>query len=210
MKTRIFLLAFIACQLSAATVTGGFVRVTGQGSVSGEFTLSGENFSASGQFGGPLIWPTDSCAILLVGDSCSPKGYVLGNDFGNGSGTVNGTTHSVVRFGDLHAEKPSIFDFVGGSIAIPGPGMFSGPFTFQGSLCGTDEAGIQNPCLVDLPELTGSGIVTMTVHEYLVEPGIIARTVSEATYTFLVPEPNTFLLAVSVFLLLGLRTLRYR
>jgi hypothetical protein len=173
---------------SAATVTSGYVTVTGNLVATGSFSFSGNNFSVSGNFSeGP--WPTNGCYLLPFGSACSPNGSVVGNDFGGGSGTQNGNVYPGVSFGDLLALGPSFFSFTGPSIAIPAPGTYSGTFTFDGALCGTDSGSPEpdHPCLIDLPELTGYGTVTLVVDADPSEPDVMM--LRSVTYTF-VPEPN--------------------
>lgn len=97
----------------------------------------------------------------------SAFGTVIGNDIFPGSGTVMGVIFPTVLWGDLEAEKPSAFNLAGPSITINAPGVYAGSFTFTGALCGTDPVGPSpRPCVIDLPTLTGYGVLVLNGHLY--------------------------------------------
>jgi hypothetical protein len=207
MRRILLLVAFVAVNhLFAATVTSGFVRVTGT-FVSGTFDVAGHDFVLTGIFSGPSNWPTALCPTCPFGETLPVDGYVLGNDFSSGSAVLMGVSFPDVIWGDLNAEKPSELAFSGPDIVITAPGLYTAPFESSGRLCGTlGDGPVPHPCAVDLPELTGQGIVTLRV-----EPGAEGTFfVPEATYNFDIPEPSTFYLAAAAPVLLLLARRRRR
>jgi hypothetical protein len=152
----------------------------------GSFTLSGSNFSLSGNFG-VSSWGPAGCSVGCDhGSSLSVNGVVIGNDFTSGPAVVEGVAYPSLNWGSLFAEGPSFFEMTGPPIQLDaGPGAYTGVFSFSGSLCGTiSGSGIPEPCMADFPVLTGAGAVAVT----LIANSMGTLTYTEATYTF-IPEP---------------------
>ena len=212
MKTRIdrigqtlLLLGFCisAQNLFGGVITDGFIQITGANS-NGTFRLSGSGFTATGAFSSGS-WGPSLCAASCT--ELSVTGYQVGNDFYSGSAIVGGTTFPDVDWGSLHAAGPSVFNITGPEIILnKGPGTYVVPFSFTGALCGT-EVGVSHPnppdpCLANLPELTGSGLVSVRVGAV---SGFERLYEIDATYTFFVPEPSSIVLVATAGLIFLLR-----
>jgi hypothetical protein len=200
-KAILVLAAAVFYPLLAAPVTGGFIRVTPDFFTPGTFHLTGPDFDVTGIFLKEFGWPTSVPCLPLDTGSCPVFGFAAGTDFvygSGGSGPVGWFAH--VLWGYLDAEGPSIFELRGPNVSIPGPGTFTGTFSFTGALCGTLPPwdGRPEPCDLNLPSLTGTGRVAMTAE--ITEYGSLDLT--EVTFTFLTPEPNTFFLCVPAALLI--------
>jgi hypothetical protein len=107
--------------------------------------------------------------------------------------------------------RPSFLTFTGQPILIDsGPGVYSGTFSLVGSLCGGIPIPLNQtppPCNPDLPTLTGSGLIALTMGPQPTFPGgpellYFVR----STYTFVepVPEPATGPLTGLALAVLGL------
>ncbi len=132
--------------------------------------------------------------VFSPGATVDADAELAGNDFAYGNATVGGTNFSV-DWGALNAEGPSIFRITGPLITLDGGPTtytYQSTFTFTGALCGTSNSHtIPDPCVVDLPGLTGSGIVTADFHPFPDGSLFFA----DATYRFTNPEPGTWMLA---------------
>jgi len=159
----------------------------------GVFSLSGNDFTASGSFTesglGPLLC-RPSCSVLDL--EATHGGFVSPSDFSAGAATVGGTTFPVLSWAAFPPGGLSLFNITGPDIAVNGPGIYVGTFSFTGSLCGGTSLVVngQHPCVVDLPQLTGSGIVTDVIEAF---PNGQLHEV-DLTFTFVAPEPSSFVL----------------
>jgi hypothetical protein len=202
MKTLMALTLLMAAGVSsAAVITSGFVQVRGQ-LAAGPFTLASDDFSVSGFVSGgrfPTIW-----LGIPPGTAVNVLGIVSGGDFGGGSGTVNGATVPYVSWGSIVAPGYSGFMFSGPPLVITGTGRVTGSFDFTGRLCGST----YRNCAIDLPALTGSGLVTLTVRAFPSDPPTLD--IAEATYVFMVPEPSTFGIVVPLLMIVARRYVRNR
>lgn len=194
MKLLLTCFLFALCPLlaSATVVTGGTITTSGPFNLA-DFNFSGSGFSVSGQFLDYGGWA--NCTPCIPGVKLDVNGSVVGNDFLNGSGTVGTTSFDPVYYGDMDQAYPgsSVFNVSGPAITLAGPGTYYSTFSFNGSLCGTNGGPeFAHPCLVNLPGLTGSGIVEATA---TLENGYLY--VRNAVYTFTAtPEPRTWMLAL--------------
>jgi hypothetical protein len=174
----------------------------------GSFTLSGNGFTVAGAFD-QTAWRTFLCNNYLSDCLASVDGTVLTFPGFSGSATIGGTTVLGVSWSNDFGSKPSVFLVSGPPILLSGPGTYVGPFSFIGALCGTTPPpfSFPQPCEVDLPLLTGSGRISVTVAEILYipdprDPPISIRYVSDVTYSFNVPEPSSTVLVVTAGLVL--------
>jgi len=155
------------------------------------FHLSGAGFDVTGQFDDPTGTSSfGGCGSCLVGTLLSVSGSTGGENFGDGSATIGTTFYPFISW-FLPGNNPlgSVISISGPPILMTGPGIFRGPFSFTGELCGVDSLN-DTSCTVDLPNLTGSGIVTVVLSPIV---GSTNLYVSEEYYTF-TPEPSSLLL----------------
>jgi len=187
-----------AQNLCGGVITDGSIQITGHLPV-GTFTLSGSDFTATGNF----IFGSWGPAYCLYCSQLSVAGYEVGNDFGHGPATIGATTFTTVNWGTLDAAGPSVFNITGPEIILNnGPGTYVAPFWFTGSLCGTlPGGGIPSPCLANLPQLIGSGLVNVTV----IDVAGLGLQETAATYTFYTPEPSSIVLNATAGLIFLLR-----
>jgi hypothetical protein len=123
------------------------------------------------------------------------NGIVVGGDIYAGSATVNGVDLGTVNWADPLSHGGTQLQAFGQSIPIDGPGTYHGTFTFTASMCGTNGQGSDpHACVIDLPNLTGSGTVDVTVGAN--------QLFQTEVYTFVTPEPRTWML-----MLLGIAAL---
>jgi hypothetical protein len=203
MRQKCLQLLFAFCisvpALSGATITSGFIQLSGGFIPTGTFTLSGDGFDVSGSFYSGA-WPFTMCwglpGICDPGASVGVGGSVIGGDIGGGyPATVDGITY------------PRLI-WARGSLAITGdpitldagPGLYTSTFSFEGGLCGVLPGDSRwGPCVVDLPSLNGIGTVAMTFAE---GPGFPHPDAGDSlrytgvTYTF-IPEPSTLVLSTA-------------
>jgi hypothetical protein len=182
------LVTFFPLITEASAITNGSITVTGVFPFM-TFDFSGSDFSVAGG-GSPGNWQLAS--VFSPGATVGVGGNIFSTDFEPGNATVGGTNLSVF-WGALNAEGPSNFIITGPPITLSaGPLTYQSTFTFNGALCGTQSNGNAHgdACVVDLPSLTGSGVVTADFH---LLNGLLAFT--SATYTFVIPEPGTSMLA---------------
>jgi hypothetical protein len=154
------------------------------------------------------VWPAiTSCYLCSPGSSLPVDGYVSGLDLRTGTATIGATLYPFVTWSHGY-DYASAFRITGPTITLNhGPGTYTGNFSFTGSLCGFTSAWpSEGPCTVDLPELTGSGQVTVTI---LPDAGNLLHS-GAATYTFTsVPEPSGIVLVgTAALILLGRRRRR--
>ena len=182
---------------SGTAITSGTITVR---LTTGAFNFSGPDFSVSGVFadGG---WDEATCrSCQQPGGVMGVNGGVSGYDFVGGSATVDATSFPFVSWGST-ANTPhgSVFFVSGPAITLDaGPGTYHSTFTlgplFGGSLCGVVSLDPlrrpQQPCDVDLPGLTGSGIVDVNINS-----GGGTLNFTSAVYTF-TPEPQSWMLAL--------------
>ena len=163
---------------------------------SGTFSLAGDGFAVTGFTDSAGVWgPAGGCINACT--ALDVRGIVSGTDIRNGSATIDGTTFPNVRWG-----YGSLITVTGPPILLDhGPGTYVGPFSFAGYLCGSDPAFNAAlgppPCIVSLPELTGSGLVTVVIEAL---PHAPMQEV-DATYTFIAPEPSSMVLVASAGLI---------
>jgi hypothetical protein len=168
-----------------SVINDGTITITGI-APTGNFNFSGSEFSASGtfEFGN---WSLAG-ALAPPGGSLGVNGFVFGDDFGFGGATVSGTDFGAVNWGSFLAPRASVFSITGLPITLDhGPGIYAGTFTFTGGLCG-NPGGNPPTCAVDLPDLTGSGTVSVNI---VPRAGLL--TSESATYTF-IAEPGTWMM----------------
>ena len=187
----------------ASVVTSGSITFGLDHPEAGFVNFEGDGFSylnggwADGSL--PAILP--SCAPLFP--CFSPHHFEGGSDFGYGTLTINGTTYDGVQYNNgNNAQRSSYFDLEGSPVLVDhGAGLYSGSFTFAGSLCGvisTIHHGEFLPCIADLPEISGAGIFEAQVRD-TGGPGE-PLSITSITYIFVrVPEPATLgLLSLSL------------
>ncbi len=183
----------------ATEITSGSIQITGSAFSPGTFTLSGNGFTATGSFSDGAWGP--QCFL------CNPvivAGVATGGDFSNGSATVGTTNFPNVNWDNFFPPQGSGSEFhiTGPLISLNnGQGTYVGTFSFTGSLCGVDPNAhtMPDPCIVDLRQLTGSGLVSLTVIAG-VFGGENALRVTGAMYSF-VPEPSSIVLVASAGLI---------
>lgn len=185
---------------SATLIDSGTINITGTGPT-GNFNFSGSGFTVSGLFSSGNWQPT-LCNPCSPGTVLGVNGTVVGNDFSTGNATIGATNFAGLAWGDLNAAGPSAFTITGPAVTLnAGPGTYRSTFTFSGSLCGTQGGSVPHPCVVNLPSLSGYGIVDVRIAN--VPGGLLQYT--SATYTF-TPEPSAWLLAGAGFMaMLALR-----
>jgi hypothetical protein len=197
MKLLSTFVLFVLCPFlaSATAITNGTITIGGPHHQE-IFDFSGPGFSVSGEFStGSGGW-----AYATLCSPCTPNspalvtGGVCCNDMYDGSATVNGTHLGSVYWGDMSARRGTQFNAVGPNIPIDaGAGTYHGSFTFTGTMCGTNRMGDDpRPCIVDLPSVTGSGVVDVTVSPS--SSGLLVF--QSAVYTFVTPEPKAWMLAL--------------
>ncbi|HST78945.1 MAG TPA: PEP-CTERM sorting domain-containing protein [Verrucomicrobiae bacterium] len=202
MKLLLTSVLFALCPFlaSAAAITSGTITITGL-NPTGAFNFSGPGFSVSGGFD-LGNWGPNTSHPLQPGTALSVDGEESGRDFVAGSATVGAMSFPFAVWGTTANTTPpgaqSIFNVSGPSITLDaGPGTYRSTFSFSGSLCGT--AGSSSgpepiPCLVDLRDLTGSGIVDVNMRSAGSADAALEYT--SAVYTF-TPEPQTWMLALA-------------
>lgn len=178
-------LFLLGLRLGAAPIYTGTIAIAGLRPV-GSFSLTGPGFTVGGTLDSGN-WAATRCFFCAPGTSVGVDGTLVGNDFYPfGSATVGGDVFPSLNWGSLNAAGPSAFQITGTSVTVSGPGLYSAPFSFTGSLCGTLSSGVTpDPCVASLPSLTGSGVVQLAI---AAQPGGLLA-FSRATYTF-TPEPN--------------------
>jgi PEP-CTERM motif len=160
------------------------------------FELTGVGFDATGIFGDLADaphWAVGDCVACQPGTLLGVWGNTGGEDFGGGTATIGSTYYSDI--GWFNANQPNLYSYfnvTGPPILLTGPGTFHGTFSFTGFLCGS-YPDTDTTCRVDLPNLTGSGIVTVEVVADVDANGDPALEVTSAGYTF-TPEPASLLL----------------
>jgi hypothetical protein len=198
MKLVLMCFLFALCPLlaSATVITSGTITL-GPPLSTDSFDFSGPGFSVSGDFfGGGGNWGYSTlCAPCVPGQQVGISGIVVGNDLDGGNATVNGTNLGFVRWGDNDGLHGTTLSVVGPNITLDaGPGTYRSTFNFSGTMCGTNGGPeFAHPCLVDLPNLTGSGVVDAT---FVLDP-VGNYKYTGAVYTFTAtPEPRTWMLAL--------------
>lgn len=162
--------------MSTTVTSGQFTLAAGGRS---NFTFTGDNFDITG-FTYPGSWPIFLFPNILVplGTSTSVNGKVCGSDIVLLSSIVNGDT--------LNGAYGRCFSFTGPNVIL-NPGLVIADFTFAGWLCGADL--FFGSCLVDLPNLVGSGQVFIDIAQFpFVEGTPNSVIVRSNTYVF-TPEP---------------------
>ncbi|HEY4899792.1 MAG TPA: PEP-CTERM sorting domain-containing protein [Terriglobales bacterium] len=155
------------------------------------FQLSGAGFSVTGEFDDPTGTSSfGGCGSCPPGTLLPISGSTGGENFGVGTATIGTTSYPFVSW-FLPGNNPlgSVISISGPPILMSGPGIFRGTFSFIGELCGVDSLN-DTSCTVSLPNLTGSGIVTVELAPIVGSPNLY---VSEEYYTF-TPEPASWLL----------------
>jgi hypothetical protein len=207
-RIALFGLCVFLPNLFGAVITSGFIDASPPFSQSGElgtFNLSGSDFNVTGVFD-QTAWPTGFCSTgsgCAVGTMMPVQGATGGDGFLDGAATIDGTAISGFSWGGIIAARESFFSVAGPQILLTGPGTYVAPFSFTGGLCGIRAPTfIGQPCLVDLPDLTGSGLATIIVGTTLFA-GQTRLAVTDATFTFIAPEPSSFVLAGTTLILLA-------
>ena len=188
-------------QLSASqVVSSGYICCFNPASLyaSAAFELSGAGFDVTGTFENPSGGNSfaGNCYVCQPGTSLIVSGHTGGDNFNGGTATIGTTFFPYVAWFQYGPPTlGSVFQIFGPPITLTGPGTFRGTFSFSGELCGT--SGFNDTyCSVDLPNLTGAGVVTVDVIPTVDINGQPALMVSQAGYTF-APEPASLLLSGS-------------
>jgi hypothetical protein len=200
-------LGIFAPNLFGAVITSGIIHAPAPFGQVGTFTLSGSDFQVNGAFENLGGWAPYFCYLCDV-SALGVDGLVIGNSFLGGSASIGNTAFPLVAFGGLNSAGPSVFTVTGPQIILNGPGSYVAPFSFTGQLCGTQVPGgaVPDPCIVNLPVLTGIGEVTIQVNRLNLPGGVVRLVASDATYAFEVPEPSSIqLVAIALVLLAGRR-----
>jgi hypothetical protein len=192
--TVLFLLCTAGCQLSATPIFSGTITVLGFSSGSGSFSLMGAGLTV----GGTMVdanWGPTACVPCLPGAVLGVNGSLAGSSFYPfGSATLGDDVFPDVSWSGAYFGRGSSFTITGGSVTVTGPGLFTAPFSFAGSMCGT-VLSTRDSCVVSLPSLTGSGIVEVAINGFysvpcqVCSPPADALRFDHATYTF-TPEPD--------------------
>lgn len=182
MKWLFFIM--ISCGASwALPITSGTI-VSGTGETGGNYFLQGENFSLSFYgYGGLRRFS------VPVGTTIS--GSYWTNDFGGASGTVDGVSYPLLRITAMEMPGYSTLQVSVVPLTITGAGTFYSTFELTGQICGYLLSGPSRPCDVLLPNLTGSGLYTVTTRQIDNPDGTSYVERVKATYTFGIPEPAT-------------------
>ncbi len=172
----------------------------------GYFDFGGPGFSVSGEFDN-VGFGASQCNPCSPNTIVGVSGNMSGNDFLNGSATLGTTTFDSLDWGDSEHAHPgtTVFNVSGPSLPLGAvPGVYQGTFSFNnGSLCGTHLSdNTPRPCLVNLSNLNGSGIVDVTLIQ-----GPVGLETTTTVYTFTAtPEPEAWILAfLGILALLGWR-----
>jgi hypothetical protein len=160
------------------------------------FELAGSGFDVTGDFGDiadAVNWGVGLCYACQPGTLLGVWGHTGGEDFGGGTATIGSTSYANLWwYNPFQPTLYSAFQVTGPPILLTGPGTFYGTFSFTGFLCGT-MTDTDTSCIVGLPSLTGTGIVTVDVAADVDAGGQPALGVTQAGYTF-TPEPASWLL----------------
>jgi hypothetical protein len=196
----VLVLCISATNVRSAVITSGSITITG-GLPTGSFNLSGAGFNISGAFS-MGNWGPAACRDCGPGTILSVNGFECCNDFsGGGSADISGS-HFNVNWGGLNAAGNSTFLITGAPVVLNrGAGTYTSNFNFSGELCGVTGGAIPQPCVVNLPSLTGSGVVSVNVSQ--TSNTILPLRYTDATYVFsTIPEPSTVALTLPAALLL--------
>ena len=186
-------------------IDSGSIELSNLPFSNGSFTLSGSDFTASGGFSESGLAPLlcrPTCGVLDL-EAANGKGFVSPLDFSGGTATVGGSTFPTLSWAAVGPLGFSRFYITGPDIVVSGPGTYVGTFSFTGSLCGGSKSANNggHECFVNLPQLTGSGIVTDVIEAY---PNGQLHEV-DLTFTFVAPEPSSFVLVGTAGLIFFLR-----
>ncbi|MBK6599635.1 MAG: PEP-CTERM sorting domain-containing protein [Proteobacteria bacterium] len=186
---------------SAKLITSGTLSTTTTSVFSPwQFFLLGEDFAVSGGINGAGDngLTGQQCEICRAGYVANASGGAVGLSFRGGNAILPTGQYNGISWGNLFAGGPSIFRFSTPDFVISGPGVFSTNFEFEGSLCGTVAP---YSCAVNLPDLRGSGTVSVGIYAYDDGNGGQLLSFNNITYTF-VPEPGV--LSLFLFGFIGL------
>ena len=131
-------------------------------------------------------WPAN-CFFCDPGTVVSVSGGAVGTELGVGDASNFG----VVDWGNPDVPYESEIFFTAPSMWLNhGAGLYTVPFSFTGALCGFDPG--TGTCVVDLPYLTGEGMVDASAEEPYGLGGPLY--VDAFGYGFQTPEPGTLAL----------------
>jgi hypothetical protein len=170
----------------AAVVTGGFVRFSFTETSVFQMTMAGPDFSVAGGF----VWIDTSWPGFVCQD-CQP-----------GTSMVPAASVSV-------RSLPGIIRFSGPAVVLTDPGLVTGTFELTGVLCKSWVDTTVQPCPGWVP-VTGHGSVAWNVIEYRWPDNQRVFSVTDATYTFAIPEPSTCLLISPALALIAALVVRRR
>ena len=168
-------------------ITSGTLTVTG--TVGGpRFSLSGDNFFASGGGERGASNPQTACRPCLSGQFITVTSNFIGSSLEGGFSIING----VERSGGF----AGAFMFTGPPIEIPfslSNLTLTSPFNFSGSLIGCPQSCVVGPTIFSVT-LTGSGIATIDLSFSGLIGGVPSFTFQRVTFNFDVPEPISLIL----------------
>jgi len=213
MLKLVLLFGLAACAYSAPLlITSGDIHVSSTTPV-GTFALAGSDFSATGSFRSrESAWLNVYCSQGGCPESVIIPGRTIGvgaSDFIlGGTAALDGTTFSPIVWGNEGVAHPSGLQITDPDIPLNGPGTYVFPFSFTGSLCATinDFGPPIVPCLADLSQLTGSGLLTLIVGPDTYDTSRII--VLDETYTF-TPEPASIVLVGTALILFAIRKYKW-
>lgn len=183
-KTVLFLLLMLApSQMIGAVVTSGFAEWSYSGDRDSGFdmTIEGPRLRVQGGIDtSGSRWPgATECNPCEPGKLVNATAYVSGHNLFGVFGA----------FGFEAADK----------ILVSGPGQFEGTFDFSGLLC-TAAVNPEDPFCAKFEPLTGRGKILLEVFQW---PDDGPLQIGKARYTFVIPEPSTYLLVAPCLTILA-------
>jgi PEP-CTERM motif-containing protein len=177
-------------------ITSGTLTVTG--AFGGpHFTLSGDNFFASGGGEKGASSPQTSCFVCTTGSFITVNGVFLGSSLGGGLSIINGVERSGGFAGSFILTGPPVeIPFSLSNLTI------TSPFVFSGTLIGCPQDCALGPTIFSVT-LIGGGTASVDLIFSGLFNGKPGFAFSKVTYNFEVPEPTAILLLGGGLLALG-------